>query len=238
MDFLFESLYFTEDSDVVKMGFSTKIGGFDPEWGFNLGFNTLENIEHVKINREKYKEILGKDLEYAFAVQKHSNKVIYVDKGGEYEADGFVTDKRKLVLNILSADCFPVLAHDTQNKVIGCFHAGWRGIKDGIIENGISLMLNYGAKLKRILVYINPGIKWYDYEVQDDMLKYFSSEVFYHKDNKLYLDLEKEIVIRLKKLGVVNIMSNFMSTYREKNLYSYRRDKEKSGRFTSFIYLV
>jgi len=238
MAFLFEPIYYTEDSDVIKMGFSTRVGGVNPEWGFNLGFNTGEDPEEVKRNRDIFKSLLGNSLDYAFARQTHSNKVIYVNRGGEYDTDGFVTDKRKVVLNILTADCFPILAHDAQNKVIGAFHAGWRGIKDGIIENGIQLMLKKGAEIKRIFVYINPGIKWFDYEVKEDMLSFFPDDVFIREKGKLFLDLEKEIIKRLKAIGVVNLMSNFRSTLRDKALYSYRREKDKAGRFSSFIFLV
>lgn len=239
MSFLFDPIYFIEDSDIVRMGFSTKLGGVNPNWGFNLGLNTDEDKESVLKNREKYFSLLGKDLKHVFAKQTHSSNILYLEKPGNYEdVDGFITKERGLVLNILTADCYAILAHDFENKIIGAFHAGWRGTADKIAQKGIEKMLSLGASLNSLFVYLNPAIKVESYEVQEELLKFFPETSFKTENSKLYLDLEAENINQLKDIGVLHLRSNIHNTFSEKNLFSYRRDQNKAGRFTNFIYLV
>jgi YfiH family protein len=239
MSYLFDPVYFVEDSDTVKMGFTTAIGGVNPLWGFNLGENTAEPIDEVKRNREKYRDILGRTLEYAFADQVHGSDVAIVEEGGKIpNIDGMVTSRRNLVLNIQTADCMGIMAHDNQNGVIGAFHAGWRGTAGRIAPKGIEKMLEMGADLKHLFVYFNPAIKVQDYEVGEELLDFFPESSFERKEGKLFFNLEKENMRQLEQIGVRHIRSNFHSTYSEKNLFSYRRDGDNAGRFLNFIYLT
>lgn len=239
MSFLTQPIYYIELSDVIKMGFTTRKGGVNEDWGFNLGYNTNEPKDEIDQNREKYYELIGQDSKHVFANQVHGNEILVVDKEGTYDGvDGFVTKERKLVLNIQTADCLAILAHDIENKVLGAFHAGWRGTKDKIVQKGIEEMLKLGADLNHVFFYINPGIKVENYEVGNELLEYFPESSFVKKEDKIYFDLVKENTRQMKEAGAKHIRANHMCTYNEKNLYSFRRDKEKAGRTLNFVVMV
>ena len=66
--------------------------------------------------------------------QVHSADVVTVSKGGRAlaRADAMVTDRRGIVLGIVTADCAPVLLADSEAGVVGAAHAGWRGAHGGV----------------------------------------------------------------------------------------------------------
>ena len=45
-----------------------------------------------------------------------------------------ITNMNGIVLGVLTADCVPILIYDKKNKIIGCIHAGWKGVFKGIIK--------------------------------------------------------------------------------------------------------
>ena len=51
-----------------------------------------------------------------------------------------VTDRRGLLLGIVTGDCAPVLFADAEAGVVGAAHAGWRGAVAGVIEATIAAM--------------------------------------------------------------------------------------------------
>ena len=54
-----------------------------------------------------------------------------------HEADALITGEQNIALGVVTADCLPILIHDEKNRVIATIHAGWKGLRDGIIENTI-----------------------------------------------------------------------------------------------------
>ena len=65
------------------------------------------------------------------------------------KADGIVTDRPGLAICASSADCGPVLFADSEARVIGAAHAGWKGAFTGILEATIAAMETIGAKRER-----------------------------------------------------------------------------------------
>ena len=48
--------------------------------------------------------------------------------------DAILTNKRKICIGILTADCVPTLIYDPVKGIIGAIHSGWRGAFKGIIS--------------------------------------------------------------------------------------------------------
>ena len=65
------------------------------------------------------------------------------------KADGVITAEPGLLLAIQTADCIPVLVADRKRRVVGAFHAGWRGTVKRIVELGVGKMrLEFGSRPK------------------------------------------------------------------------------------------
>jgi len=71
----------------------------------------------------------------AWARQVHGTTVVVVDRPGCVgEADALVTTRPGLRLAVRVADCGPlVLSADKEQSCLAVVHAGWRGVRDGII---------------------------------------------------------------------------------------------------------
>ena len=227
--------YFTLKNNVLENGVVK---------GLNLGFNTIDEEAIVSANRSLLLRTLNLDIEqFATAQQIHSNEVIYVEKGGMYEnVDGLVTNKDNIALAIQVADCGAVLIADTTNKVIGAAHAGWRGARSGVIENTIELMKKYGGEPDNMNVFISPCISLRNFEVGKEVATQFPDEVVdYEHFTKPHIDLVQYIRTKVEELGVSSerIEVNGRCTVEESNsFYSYRREKEKSGRMMGIIKLT
>jgi len=77
---------------------------------------------------------LGTD-QFAVLKQVHGNRIAVV-RGPQRrteEADGAATDVKGLWLCVRIADCQPLIAYAPKQHMVGVIHAGWRGVRDGII---------------------------------------------------------------------------------------------------------
>ena len=184
---------------------------------------------------------LGFSNKLAFPEQTHSNKVVWVDKPGNFLGiDGLVTANTDLVLCIKVADCVPVYFYDLKTNIISLVHSGWRGTIGGIINNTINLMKDKGSDVENIFSYLGPSIGGCCYEVGNDVASKFNSQSKYRLDKKTWkLDLHKQIIYQLIKIGIPNKNINYSNicTYESINCHSYRRDKLNSGRMYGFMEL-
>lgn len=161
-------------------GFSTRAGGVSTEehlLELNLAFGRGDTDENVKCNMNIFTEAVGATGEFIYADQIHSNKVLYVEHSFEAppQCDGFVTNKRGLVLCVKVADCVPILLCDPKKEIVAALHAGWRGTAQNIVKNGVEAMKQLGAKPENIKVAIGPAIHNCCFEVKDDFISKFIS---------------------------------------------------------------
>jgi len=184
-------LYFTSNNGVpffkseiipYPHGFSTREGGVSTEphlKTLNLAFGRGDTDETVRQNIKIFTEAVGASGTVIYADQIHSNRVLYVDRSFEKvpQCDGFVTNKRGLILCVKIADCVPILLCDPENGVIAALHAGWRGTARNIVGEGIKLMQKYGAVPHNMKAAIGPAIHSCCYEVQADFISQFKSEI-------------------------------------------------------------
>src|SRR5690625_7545140 len=101
-----------------------------------------------------------RDLEaskLALGRQVHGSSVAFAVKPGIYDnSDGLVANSTDVVLGIQVADCAALLIADPVNRVIGAFHAGWRGAAAGVVGEGIKTMNGSGGGRQHMRVYIRP----------------------------------------------------------------------------------
>jgi YfiH family protein len=80
-----------------------------------------------------------------------------------------VTRRAGVALGIVTADCAPVLFSDSEARVVGAAHAGWRGACNGVLEAVIDAMERLGAQRGRLRAAVGPCIGQASYEVSADL---------------------------------------------------------------------
>ncbi len=172
--------------------FSTRTGGVSclkHTEHLNLGFGRGDDDTVVMKNLEIFAEAAGFDKESIVSLpQIHSTEVLTVDTSfcgmGYYKrdfdayehkfADGYVTNKRGVVLGVKTADCVPILleGRDENGKIlaVGAVHAGWRGTVAGIQKIAAGKLISaYGVKPQNIFTAIGPCIHKCCFEVGEDV---------------------------------------------------------------------
>lgn len=208
--------------------------------GLNLGFNTHETPEFIEQNRRALIREFHLDEEWiAFANQVHDTRVRVVTNGGTFpETDGLITQIRELALAIQIADCPAVLIFDPGVKIIAAVHAGWRGAAGGIVPDTVEKIVQLGADVERCKAFISPCISVENFEVGKEVAGQFppSSVDLEHYD-KPHVNLKHFLSNQLRRTGMKdkNIEIHPGCTVRDKQYYSYRREKEQSGRMMAVI---
>lgn len=166
-----------------KHGFSTRIGGVSSlshTSSLNLAFGRGDDDETVFSNLALFSEAVGVDGRSIVShPQIHSSKVItvgYNNRGEGYftstdeGCDGYVTACSGVTLGVKTADCVPILFEDTEARVIGAVHAGWRGTVSNIAAECISSMKSLGAESHRIRAAVGAAIHSCCYCVGEDFV--------------------------------------------------------------------
>jgi YfiH family protein len=151
------------------------------------------------------------------------------------EGDALVTNHPGLAVSIRTADCYPILLADARNRAVAAVHAGWRGTAAQIVIRTLEKMrFEFGTRPTDVFAAIGPGIGGCCYEVGEDVSRQFESV------QRTHLDLISENRNQLEQAGVSpqNIQALDVCTFCDaERFFSYRREKEKAGRMTSFIML-
>ncbi len=186
-------------------GFSTRQGGTSQVYGgnaLNLGFTKDDSRSHVEANRARFLEKVGaadsrRELwPLATLRQIHSDLIHRVDSRPDHlpTGDGLITNTPGLLLGVQTADCLPVILVDRKRKVVGIFHAGWRGTVKRIVEKGVGEMRRcFGTKPGDIQAAIGPGIQKCCYEVGDEVREKFRSQ-FAYADELFYETKESDSI--------------------------------------------
>lgn len=239
----------------IRHGYFTRVGGVSSGiyHGLNIGTGSSDDQSLVRENRRRVAEWMRVPADHLLtAHQIHSPDVVVAREpfsGERPKADAIVTDRPGIAVGASTADCGPVLFADTQARVIGAAHAGWKGAFTGVLENTIAAMEALGARREDIIAVLGPAIGPENYEVGPEFIARF---VEAHADNARYFapsanpghalfDLNRYTVDRLTKAGVMAAGLG-RCTYAEEDLfYSYRRTTHRKepdyGRQVSAIVL-
>ncbi len=111
--------------------------------------------------------------------------------------DGLVTATPGLLLAVQTADCLPVIMVDRKKRVVGVFHAGWRGTVKRIVEKGVGEMQRwFGSKPTDLAVAIGPGVHNCCYTVGEEVRETFVSQFAYAA--KLFYEVKESDPVREK----------------------------------------
>lgn len=223
----------------IRHGFFTRAGGVSAGVyaSLNCGFGAKDEAARVSENRARAMKLLRLSPgALATAKQVHGAEAVVVEKPWPEDqaprADALVTNRPGIALGILTADCAPILLADSEARIIGVAHAGWRGALQGVIEAVVAAMEDLGASAPRICAAIGPCIGRSSYEVGPEFPAPFLAQdpgnaVFFARGTRaghFLFDLPGYTEKRLKALGLKRVELSGADTAAEAaRFFSYRR---------------
>ena len=157
------------------------------------------------------------------------------------DADGSYSCERGVICAVMTADCLPVLIADKKGEYVAAVHAGWRGLRDGIIEKAVQ---QSNLPPERLQVWLGPAIGATAFEVGDEVYEGFvkrypeASKAFKaNLPGKWLADIYQLARTALKHVGVNHCYGGEFCTFSDVDrFYSYRREGI-TGRMVSLIWL-
>lgn len=262
-DVLYLTFPLIEETNVVRHGFSTRIGGVSQGIyaSMNLSFQRGDDEHDVRENFKRIAAAIGvKEEEITFSKQTHTANVREVsleDKGKgltkqmDYDnVDGLVTNVPGICLATFYADCVPLFFVDPKKRAIGLSHSGWRGTVEKIGKRTVEKMSQlYGSRPEDIYAAVGPSICQDCYEVTGDVIEGFQKnfreeywkELFYKKENGRYqLNLWKANEFVLREAGILEkhlAVTNLCTCCNPELLFSHRASYGKRGNLGAFLQL-
>jgi YfiH family protein len=223
----------------IRHGFYTRQGGVSDGIyaSLNCGVGSSDARERILENRARVARDLGvAHDQLATPYQVHSPDVVVVDEvwpvGDGPKADAVVTARPGIAVGVGTADCGPLLFADSEARVVGAAHAGWRGAFTGVLEATLAAMEGLGADRGRITVVLGPTISAAAYEVGPEFVARFaeadaSNERFFapsKREGHRQFDLPAYLGHRAAIAGVGRFIDLGLCTYADpERFYSYRR---------------
>ena len=147
-------------------------------------------------------------------------------------ADACFTTLQHISLNVVTADCVPIVLYDRAKKIIWVVHAGWRGSSEKILKKTLeSIIEKYACNMNDIILFIGPSICWKCYEVGSEVAELFPESIIQSWE-KYFLDLRAENLLQALASWILreNIeISNECTFELPETYFSYRREKLKAN---------
>lgn len=247
------------EKDNVIAGMTTRHGGMSdaPYRSLNVGFHVGDRYENVMKNRKLLTEKLAFPLErWVLGEQSHGNKVFKVmseDSGkgsmsldtAVAAVDGLYTNERDILLVALYADCVPLYFFESEQRMIGIAHAGWKGTVSNIAGRMVEAWKKEGIDPAKIEVVIGPSISECCYEVDERVisevrkLSIKDNRVFrQHQQGKYMLNLKLLNKLLLMQAGVDETkitQSSWCTSCFSSTFFSHRKERGQTGRMMAFI---
>lgn len=236
---------FSEDIDHAVF---TRAGGVSEGVysSLNVSFGVGDAEKNVVENRRRVLRALNLQRCLS-AVQTHSRNVLVIDENINSnmlaegwktlevdDVDAFVTNIPRLGLMIKVADCQAIIFYDPGRKILGLAHAGWKGLKQDISGAVIEEMVKLGAVPANILVGIAPSLGPDSSEFTDPVAELGAEFIPFIKGRKVDLwEFSRQQLIKhgIQERKIENARIDTANAEEGARFYSYRREKQQTGRF-------
>lgn len=230
--------------DNIRAFTTNRTGGVSlaPYESLNLGSHVGDLEQSVQENRDRLVAEQRLPEEPSWLNQVHGNRLIELLKSDEQAspvaADGAWTRQSGVVCAVLTADCLPLLLTNKRGDRVAAIHAGWRGMANGIIEQGILALDDHPSN---IIAWAGPCIGAAAFEIGLEVREQLGgSDSAYHSTgspDKVMANLYQLTGERLAGLGVENYSHSRSCSYRDDTkFFSYRRDGE-CGRMATVVWM-
>ncbi|POR56718.1 peptidoglycan editing factor PgeF [Bosea psychrotolerans] len=240
----------------IRHAFFTREGGVSTGIfaSLNGGMGSSDEPAAIAENRARMAAHLKVAPDHLLSLyQVHSPDVEVVTgpwPGERPKADAMVSMAHGVALGVSSADCGPILFADSEARVIGAAHSGWKGAFTGVVAATVTAMEKLGARRERILAVLGPTISAQAYEVGPEFVERFKAanptyaRFFAASERPAHamFDLPAFIGLRAQEAGIGRFVDLGLCTYGdEQRFFSYRRTTHRAeadyGRLISAIAL-
>lgn len=240
----------------IRHAFFTREGGVSTGIfaSLNGGMGSSDEPAAIAENRARMAAHLKVAPDHLISLyQVHSPDVEVVTgpwPGERPKADAMVSTAHGVALGVSSADCGPILFADSEARVIGAAHSGWKGAFTGVVAATVTAMEKLGARRERILAVLGPTISAHAYEVGPEFVERFKAanptyaRFFAASERPAHamFDLPAFIGLRAQEAGIGRFVDLGLCTYGdEQRFFSYRRTTHRAeqdyGRLISAITL-
>lgn len=174
-------------------------------------------------------------------LQQVHGRVVYDASSCEQllKGDGWISTVRGQAIGVYVADCLPIFICDEDREAVGVFHAGWRGLAEGMPKAAVEAFARKGIAAEKLHASVGPHIGACCYKVGPDVAEKFSPQARAFDGDTIRLDLGVEAQAQLKSAGVRSdriAVSNQCTSCLKDEFYSFRREKQDQ-RMLAFIAL-
>jgi len=230
--------------------FFTRQGGVSqgPFESLNFGLNYGDTQAQVQENLRRVAATLKLPPQRIyFLSQVHGVEAVAVDSSLHPEqvralqGDIVLTSEQGTAAAIRTADCVPVLIGCRSTRWVAACHSGWQGCVRGAASAAVHALRAQGAS--DLVAAIGPHISAAAFEVGDDVAAQLldaspDKSIVQRVGEKAHVDLRRMVRAQLREAQLKDdaIDDVLGCTVREPERYfSYRRDKNPSGRMLSVI---
>lgn len=233
--------------------FFTRQGGASPAPFHSLNFGTAAGSgDDVRENLCRAARALGVPPSRLYlASQVHGRTALVLSGTEEREAvavecaDALVTSAAGVACCLRVADCVPVLIGDRRSGAVAAVHSGWRGTVANVVGAAIlALRKSVDAGERDLVAAIGPHIGPCCFEVDQDVAEKLAAcpagpkAVLAVQDRRARVDLRMIVRAELEDSGIsasdIDDIRGCTACDAER-FFSYRRDREKSGRMLAAI---
>jgi len=165
----------------------------------------------IKVHEKLEQSLSG----WKWPVQRHTTDIIEATDEKQI-ADGMWTIDKNIWVGVNTADCAPVCMWKDGKVVV--VHAGWRGLVDGIIENGLAMFSGEPE------CFVGPLYKKFEIQKDacyDQISARFGTVFFEESGGKVYFCFEDAV----RSIVPKNTQWDGRNTFEDETLASWRRDK-------------
>ncbi|MFZ6657345.1 peptidoglycan editing factor PgeF [Undibacterium sp. TJN19] len=183
-------------------------------------------------------------------IQVHGTSVVEVTEKNQQcgDADAFFTSVPGIPLTVITADCVPILLARRDGKMIAVAHAGWRGMKDGVLAALWQQLQARGERPEDWVAAIGAHIRACCFEVSEELAndfvqQYSDLDATLVRPSHRHLDLNFLARVALKQIGITEIDHHSACTLCSKNqdgkyvFRSYRRGDRNSFQHSGMLIL-
>lgn len=236
----------------VTAAFTTRHGGISeaPYTSANFAFHVGDNPSDVLKNHDTLAHILTYERSRLVHMRQiHSDRIIAVDETYTFdtppECDALITDTLNLPIMVMSADCTPIILYDPIRHACATIHAGRSGALGEILPKTIKAMeQQFGSLRENLHVIMGPSIHGCCYEINETIADETDAQGYsaalHRRDDKVFLDVNTILLQQLEALSINPShieMIEHCTSCKNDEYFSYRADRQKTGRIAGLIIL-